>query len=383
MGAPPRVALVGVHGFGRVHLDRLVRIAGEGRIAIAALVDERPPDAASIDAVRATAGGAGVVIGQDAATVLTATRPDVTIVSTPIHTHLPLAEQALAAGSHLFLEKPPTATLAGFDTLAAQVELAGRVCQVGFQAFGSAALDHAAGLIARGELGRIRGVGVHGAWVREVSYFERAPWAGRMRLGDTPVTDGALTNAYAHAVAAALRVLGTPDDVELGVELERYRAMSPEGDDTAAARITVAGVPVVIAVTLCARTARDPVLVVHGEHGRLELGYTADRLTGHTSAGAVAAPAGRTDLLENLLDHLADPSIPLVSPLSASRPFMQVLEAVRIDGPARPVPASALTTDGGRPVVEGVDEIVRECAERLALFSELPAPWPADQEVPR
>jgi hypothetical protein len=59
---------------------------------------------------------------------------------------------------------------------------------------------------------------------------------------------------------------------------------------------------------------------------------------------------------------------------------MQVLEAVRLDGPARPLPTGALrTVDGGeRTVVTGVDEYVRQCAEELALFSELPADWTKD-----
>jgi hypothetical protein len=59
---------------------------------------------------------------------------------------------------------------------------------------------------------------------------------------------------------------------------------------------------------------------------------------------------------------------------------MQVLEAVRLDGPAQPLPARALrAADGGeRTVVAGVDDYVRQCAEELALFSELPVDWTKD-----
>jgi predicted dehydrogenase len=363
----PRVALLGLHGFGRVHLDGLLRLAATGAVRLAGLADPRPPAPDALERVRALA---------DAAELLEQVRPDVTIVSTPIHTHLSLARLALAAGSHLLLEKPPTASMEQFRALSAEVAAAGRVCQVGFQSFGSHALAHAAQLVADGAVGPLRGIGVHGAWVRERVYFTRAAWAGRMTLDGVPVTDGALTNAFAHATASALRVAGVPDDADVTVELERYRAASPESDDTATARLTAGGLPIVVAVTLCAAEHRPPMIIMHGAQGRLELEYTTDTLTGRTADGtAVTAPPGRTVLLDNLVAHLAGPDVPLLSPLASCGPFMHLLEAVRRDGPARPFPPGAVTETDGRPVVTGAAETMRRCAENLALFSELPAPW--------
>jgi len=379
----PRIALIGVHGYGGVHLERLIELAAADRVRIVGLADPRPPEAEVVERARAVSGS--MQVAADAEALLDAARPDITIVATPIHTHVPLARLALAAGSHVLVEKPPTSTMAQFDALVAEVAAAGLACQVGFQSLGSRAPAHAARLVADGRLGRVRGIGVHGAWTRDRTYFDRAPWAGRMRLGDVAVTDGALTNAYAHAVATALRLAGTPDDATPAVQLERFRAMSPEGDDTAAVRISVEGspdhIPIVVAVTLCAAINRDPQLVVHGDGGRLELAYTRDTLSGHTADGSpVTAPAGRVDLLENLIEHIADASVPLLSPLAGCRPFMQVLEAVRLDGPARPLPARALSAADGttRTVVTGVDEYVRRCAEELRLFSELPVDWAED-----
>jgi predicted dehydrogenase len=374
----PRVALIGVHGFGRVHLDGLLRLAATGAVRVAGLADPQPPTPEALERVRALPDGADVPVLADAATLLERVRPDITIVSTPIHTHLPLARLALAAGSHLLLEKPPTASMAQFRELSAEVRAAGRVCQVGFQSFGSHALAHAARLVADGAIGRLRGVGVHGAWVRERAYFTRAAWAGRMALDGVPVTDGALTNAFAHATASALRVACVPHDADVAVELERYRVASPEGDDTATARLTAGGVPIVVAVTLCAAEHRLPVIVVHGDRGRLELQYTTDTLTGRTADGAeVSGPPGRTALLDDLVAHLAHPNRPLLAPLASCAPFMHLLEAVRRDGPARPLPDAAVTEVDGRPVVADADATVRRCAERLALFSELPVPWAA------
>ncbi|MGH3588016.1 MAG: Gfo/Idh/MocA family oxidoreductase, partial [Pseudonocardia sp.] len=110
----PRVALLGLHGYGRVHLDGLLRLAATGAVRMAGLADPRPPEAEALERVRALPGGADVPVLADAAALLERVQPDVTIVSTPIHTHLPLARLALAAGSHLLLEKPPTASMAQF-----------------------------------------------------------------------------------------------------------------------------------------------------------------------------------------------------------------------------------------------------------------------------
>jgi len=374
----PRVALLGVHGYGSVHLDGLLRLAATGAVRVAGLADPRPPEPEALERLRALPGGADVPVLPDAAALLERVRPDVTIVSTPIHTHLPLARPALAVGSHLFVEKPPTASMEQFRALSSEVAAAGRICQVGFQSFGSRALAHAARLVADGAIGRVRGIGVHGAWVRDRSYFTRAAWAGRMELSGAPVTDGALTNPFAHATASALRVAGARDDAEVSVELERFRVISPESDDTAAARLTVDGLPIVVAVTLCAAEQRPPIIVVHGEQGRLELEYTTDTLTGRTADGVqVTAPPGRTVLLDNMVEHLADPAVPLLAPLAACEPFTHLVEAVRRDGPARPLPAGTVTEVDGRPVVADADAVVRRCAERMALFSELPAPWSA------
>ena len=45
--------------------------------------------------------------------------PDIVAIATPIHTHLALGREALAAGANVLLEKPPTATLEEYRELVA------------------------------------------------------------------------------------------------------------------------------------------------------------------------------------------------------------------------------------------------------------------------
>jgi predicted dehydrogenase len=360
----PAVVLVGAHGHGRGHLKQLAALAAAGRVRIAGVADIRPLD----DEQRALAGDC--VTGTDAGRVIGEARPAVVVISTPMHTHADLAVLAFRAGAHVLLEKPPTPTLAEFDRLLAAQSQAGVACQVGFQAFGSRAFAELRRRIGAGELGAVRRIGFAGRWTRDESYYARAGWAGRRVLDGVPVMDGALTNPFAHGVALALRLEG--DNPVSRVEVEPYRAYPIEADDTASARIVTArGTPIVAAVTLCAETPREPVVVVEGSAGRAELYYTKDRLGEHTF--------DRVGLLENLLDHIADPGVALLAPLARTRSFMQVVEAIRTGPAAKPVDERFQRIVGEPPsrrrIIIGVDDAITRAVGAGVLFSELPVRW--------
>lgn len=374
---PVRVALAGVHGFGRNHLRSLRELTAAGAAELVGVCDVTPVPETAL-------GGLGTpAFSSDLAALVRETDAEVAIVATPIHTHAPLAEAALRAGAHVLLEKPPTPSLAEFDRLCATVDRSGHACQVGFQFQGSAALPALRQLLAGGEIGTVRGIGVAGAWSRDTAYYARARWAGRRRLDGVDVVDGALTNPFAHAVAAALAVDGGQITA---LETELYRAFPIEADDTSCLRVhTVGGLtggrPITVAVTLAAPEQEDPVLTVHGERGRAVLWYTRDRVrVERDGAPGRTVTHERTRLLDDLLAHVAHPGPGprprLLSPLAASRPFMQVLEAVRTAPDPAPLPAEEWPADGTpgavRRVVPGITEVVTASAARLALFSELP-----------
>ncbi|NYV77776.1 gfo/Idh/MocA family oxidoreductase, partial [Streptomyces sp. UH6] len=221
-------------------------------------------------------------------------------------------------------------------------------------------------------------------WVRDAAYWGRAPWAGRRRLGTVDVVDGVLTNALAHAVSTAL-ALADADRAEdvTGVETELLRANDIEADDTSCVRITTTrGVDVVVAATLCAERPGEPYVLVHGESGRITFWYKQDRvLVQRAGHGPEEHVHGRTDLLENLLAHLAD-GTELLAPPARSGAFMRVLEAVRTAPDPLPLPPDAWHTAHDTPtprrVVPGVDGLVAACADTLRLFSETgAAPWTA------
>ncbi|GAA3391730.1 Gfo/Idh/MocA family protein [Cryptosporangium minutisporangium] len=361
MTAPARVVLAGAHGHGRVHRENLSRLAGLGVAELVGICDPVPvPE---------------VPWAPRLAELIDRVDPDVVLIATPIHTHVELALTAVRAGRAVLLEKPPAPTFTEFERLCAAVDEARVPCQVGFQSLGSAAVDAVREVVASGRIGTVQGIGGAGTWIRTAAYYARASWAGRRRLGDVPVVDGALTNPFAHLVATALAIA---DGTVADAEPELFHAYPIEADDTAAIRIhTESGVPITLAVTLCAAEHRTPYLVVHGTRGRVTLYYTEDIV----DVDGQRQRYGRVDLLTDLIAHLRDPGRPLRVPLASTRGFMRVLDAVRrapdpVAIPPGWIRESGTGPDSRRQVVD-VDAAVLAAAETRRTFREQGVPWAA------
>ncbi|MFD1833240.1 Gfo/Idh/MocA family protein [Streptomyces desertarenae] len=376
---PLPVVLAGARGHGRWHLANIRRLAEEGRVRLAGVCELAPLTDGELD------GLGDPEQSTDLAALLERTGARVAVICTPIHTHADLALTAAERGVHVLLEKPPAPSYAEFERMADGVRAAGVACQIGFQSLGSHAVTAIRDLVADGAIGTVRGIGAAGAWTRDRAYWSRAPWAGRRRLDGRDVVDGVLTNPLAHAVATALRIDGgdRAEDVA-GIELELYRANDIESDDTSCARIrTVRGDgtrgEITAAVTLCAERPGEPYVVVHGTEGRITFWYKEDRVRlERRGREPETTEHARTDLLHNLLDHLAGGTELLVPP-ERTGAFMRLVEAVRTAPEPRPLPPDAWRTEPGaaggsaRRVVPGIDALVAEGAGRLALYSELAA----------
>ncbi|MEV6350427.1 Gfo/Idh/MocA family oxidoreductase [Actinoplanes sp. NPDC051851] len=336
-----RVALIGAGGHGLSHRRNLRRLADLGRLEIAGYCDRNPVDHEP-----------GIPFFEDHTQLLSTVRPELVIICTPPHTHLPIALDCLAAGADLLLEKPPVTSLAEHDVLAAAVRDAGRACQVGFQALASPALPYL--------VGRSGPVSAAGAWWRPDTYYKRAPWAGRQAS-----FDGALVNPFAHALMQAL-VVADLDPVT--VELERYRSRDIQTDDNTFLRATgTDGRTVTVAVSLASAVFIAGEITVEGAVSE----YPTDRLRLPGESDFSEMP-GRVDLLENLIS-----GEPLIVPLALTRPFTAVAEAIVASAPPYPIPAEFLTPhpSGEGNAVPGIDELVRQVASTGRLPSELGVPW--------
>ncbi|MFE5838491.1 DUF6807 family protein [Arthrobacter sp. NPDC056493] len=377
-GAPARIALIGVHGFGAHHLKNLERLTKAGMVELVAVADPNPPSPGALPDTTA--------VHPDLQSLLAGNHsPDVVIVATPIQTHAPLALATLAAGADLYLEKPPVASLADFRQLQEAAEASGRSVQIGFQSLGSQALAAVDRLLKDGTIGTLQGVGATGRWVRDRAYYKRSRWAGKRSMDGVDVVDGVATNPLAHAIATALRIAGarTVNDVA-SVETDLYRANDIESDDTSVIRIrTAAGLPITCALTLCAAESAEPYITLQGTEGTAVFHYTEDRLHVSNADGEYSQEFGRDDLTENLLDHLAA-GTELTSALNDSGAFMLVLEAVRTAEPPAPVSPAHIVWEGdgdaAHAVIPGIEDALERAIGAHATFSELALPWarPAD-----
>jgi len=374
-----RVALVGVHGYGAVHLANVRALQERGRCRLVAIADPVPPSPEAI--------GPGVAVFADLVGLLASVPVDVVVLCTPIHLHAAPAEAAMRAGADVLLEKPPVPTMAEFVHLQQVCAETGRACQVGFQSLGSAAVAALRTAVATGVLGEVRSIVAEGAWIRPESYFRRSHWVGRRELDGVPVMDGVLTNPFAHAVATALHVDGSDlvDDV-LSVEPDLFHANDIHSDDTSVVRIrTRRGTALTVAATLCAPAEAEPTVTVRGSRCAAVLSYVRDTIEIEPVAGqgdpptGLAGPHGRVDLLANLLDHRDDPSIPLLAELSATGSFTAVLDAIRRAPAPAPIPAGCVTRVGvdeqRHVVVRDVRRWIRLAVDRGRTFTELGAPW--------
>ncbi|MGJ5802717.1 Gfo/Idh/MocA family protein [Streptomyces europaeiscabiei] len=371
---PLPLVLAGARGHGRWHLENIRRLQDKGIVRLAGICELTPLGADEIPDGLGTPEQSA-----DFGALLDSTGAAIAVICTPIPTHTDLALTAAQRGVHVLLEKPPAPSYAEFRRMADGVAEAGVVCQIGFQSLGSHAVPAIRKMVAQGLIGEVVGIGGAGAWARAEAYYRRAPWAGKRRLNGVDVIDGALTNPLAHAVATGL-ALGGADRAEdvTAIETELLRANDIESDDTSCVRITTAdGGRITVAVTLCAEDPGEPYNVVHGTSGRITFWYKQDRvLVQRAGHGPEEIEYHRTDLLENLVDHLVDGADLLVTP-DVTGAFMKVVEAIRVapDPIALPAEAWHRPADEDRRVVDGIDGLVVAAADNLALYSELGASW--------
>jgi predicted dehydrogenase len=117
--APLRLGILGVGHFGRFHA---LKAAANPAIHLIGLHD------ASFDRAAQIAAEVGAPALAPEAVI---TAAEAVIIATPTRFHYALAEQALEAGRHVFIEKPIAASLEQADRLIALAARQGRVLQVG------------------------------------------------------------------------------------------------------------------------------------------------------------------------------------------------------------------------------------------------------------
>lgn len=370
----PRIAVVGIHGHGSSHVRRAQELQRSGVAALVAVADLRPPEPGTLDA--------SVRVFRSLTELLTETEVDVVVLCTPIHTHFELATLALEAGADVLLEKPPVTSIDEFAALSDILRATGRLCQVGFQSLGSHAIRAIADRVATGEIGAVTGIRASGCWVRARDYWDRTAWAGKRVLNGIEVVDGVVTNPLAHAVATALVLAGATKAADVAsVDLDQYHANDIDADDTSVVQVvTSAGLPVTLALTLCASERSEPSVTVQGTTGRIDYFYTLDliQVFRDDRDEPTTVPFGRSHLLDDLIAARAGGGS-LICDFADTEAFTMVLDAVRTGPDPRRIAAESFTWvgegDDAHPVIAGIEQWIARAGREHKTFAELGAPF--------
>src|ERR1017187_3501058 len=268
----PRVALIGVSGYGKVYYDLLHKLhsGGEALLTAAAIIDP-----ANEKTAVAELGAIGCEVFADYREMLERHRGrlDLCAIPTGIPWHTPMTLAALGARAHVLVEKPLAATLDEVDAIQAAEKAWERLVMVGFQYHYCAENLNLKRELLASSIGRLRRIRVIGFWPRGADYYSRTDWAGRIRTGDSWVLDSPVSNAFAHHLSLALFFAGSEvsrsaSAVRLAAEL--YRARPIENYDTASLRIeTVEGIDVYFFASHSCKSTVEPEIVLEGAAGRV------------------------------------------------------------------------------------------------------------------
>jgi predicted dehydrogenase len=238
---PLRVAIVGMSGFAQNHHSALRALENEGECHVVATCDPNPArletEQTSLDF-----SGRGVRIYDDYLTMLDAHREELNMVCvpTPVPLHAPMHRACIERGLACYLEKPPTLFWKELEAMIEVDKSAPYATQVGFNFIIEDLRQQLKQRLLNGEFGRLQRAGFEGHWPRATKYFERASWAGKLRLGHHLVLDSCTGNALSHYVHNLLFWCGRGEVLSWGevleVEAELYRAHAIESFDTAFAR---------------------------------------------------------------------------------------------------------------------------------------------------
>jgi predicted dehydrogenase len=348
--AKPTVGIIGL-GYGRAHLPAF---QAHGCPVVA--VCQR--DEAGARKVAEAYGVSGVFTRWEE--MLDRARPQVVVIATPPHLHLPIARAAFASGAHVLCEKPLALSRAESEAMADAARGAGRVGMTAFNWRFPAAMQRLNALLGQGAVGRP--LHVTARWLSPRWADEAAAPTWRMDLAQAG--HGAMGDAGVHLVDMLRWNLGEIRRVCAQAGIAYPARTVPGGtragdaeDFCAVLGELASGAQVTLSVSRAAHGVNEHALEVFGTHGTLA--YRLGRETARWWEGElrlarpggmlapVEVPAGQTHGGDQL-DVIGRATI---APLVA-----RLLEA--IDGRGVPTPS---LDDGLRAqaVLDAVLESVR------------------------
>jgi predicted dehydrogenase len=387
MAAPPRTALIGVSGYGRLYLQLARELRDRGAIRLVAAVIINPEEeAVSVRELR----DHGCAIYADYGEMLRrhAGEIDLCLIPTGIPWHARMTIAALRAGANVLVEKPLAGSLAEVAAIRAAERAAGRFVAVGFQDFYTPGTAWLKRELLAGAIGELRAIRALGFWPRPAAYYRRNNWAGRLQVDGVAVYDSPFNNAFGHFANLALYFAGaSPRDVAAAqqVEAELFHAHEIESFDTGVVRArTASGTALWLGFSHACRTLADPVILIEGSAGWARWSY--EKMCTVTPAGSPArfhplpnAIDTRRIMFAEVLRRLHQPEAAICDTAMASR-HTELIEAIHAIAPVQAILPALIDwitpPDGTSPIpaVRGMETTMQEACQKHLLLRDLGFP---------
>ncbi len=359
-----RLALIGLSGYGRIHLQLARECRDRGEVDIVAAAVINPAEEAD-NIAELQAHGCAIYPSYETLLERHKGAIDLCLIPTGIHWHARMTIAALRAGANVLVEKPLAGSLAEAEAVHEAERESGRFVAVGFQDFYEPGTAWLKSELGAGTIGDIESVRFMGIWPRQRSYFTRNNWAGRLVVGGMPVFDSPLNNAFAHFAMLSLFFAGPDPDTAAeatleGVEL--FRAHAIESFDTGVVKLrTPQGIKLWFGFSHACRQALEPEIVIHGTKGtacwRYENEATLSDLAGRQQRRAMPdTTATRRSMMSAVLRHLHDPAFPVCTTGIASR-HTAIIEAVHHAAPIQTFPREWVQWSGDNGSQSAVAEV--------------------------
>jgi predicted dehydrogenase len=225
MAGPVGIALVGMGWWGQKMLDVLQAAPDDIRVVRA--VDP------NVEPVRALCEGRGIPLTANYADALSDPSVEAVVLATPHSLHSEQIAQAVAAGKHIFCEKPLALTKTEAERSVALCADAGLVLGMGHERRWEPPVADMLARVDAGELGRIHQIESNFSHDKFLS-LDRDNW--RLKADQAPA--GGMTATGIHLLDLSVRLLGRAESV-LCI-CEQLSSDLPQGD-TVAAYIRFAG----------------------------------------------------------------------------------------------------------------------------------------------
>jgi predicted dehydrogenase len=276
------VLSVAIVGCGIIGLNHARAIARHPRLTITALVDAVRAAATTLaDQVESELGIARPAEYGSLPDAVAGSPIDLVVVCTPSGLHVRLAEEALAAGKHVVIEKPLDVSMPRareIAALAAEAAARGLVVSVISQHRFDPSSVAVARAVHDGRFGRVTSGIASVAWWRSQEYYDSGQWRGTWELDG----GGAIMNQGVHTVDLLVWFLGRPIEVYAHTALLAHERIEVEDVAVATVRFQ-SGALGVIHATTAAYPGLSVRVQVHGDRGSAII--DDDRLEYFSAAG--------------------------------------------------------------------------------------------------